>query len=151
MNHEGKCASLHGHNGRVEVQAVAPQGLDLQGRIIDFSVLKERIGGWIETHWDHSMILCADDTETISLVRQCPGTRMPFLLPYNPTAEHLAQYLLWEVCPRVMSGTSIIVTTVELWETVNCSAVASEAAESVALLNCYHKALSSGVAIGIEK
>ena len=45
--HEGKCRHLHGHNFVVFLTAAA-ENLDAVGRVIDFGVLKERIGGWIE-------------------------------------------------------------------------------------------------------
>lgn len=35
VNHESKCATLHGHRYKVEIVAAAP-GLDSLGRVIDF-------------------------------------------------------------------------------------------------------------------
>ena len=43
MNHESKCATLHGHNGVIWVHAVPTQGLDQLGRVVDFSVLAARL------------------------------------------------------------------------------------------------------------
>ena len=65
MNHESKCATLHGHNGIIWVHATPIKGLDQLGRVIDFSVLKEKVGGWVDTYWDHTMILYEEDTKTI--------------------------------------------------------------------------------------
>jgi 6-pyruvoyltetrahydropterin/6-carboxytetrahydropterin synthase len=55
--HESKCAYLHGHNYRVDVEVVAASGeatVDDVGRIVDFSLIKKRLLGWLDTHWDHA-------------------------------------------------------------------------------------------------
>ena len=120
--HESKCATLHGHNYVAFFHAEANDGLDNLGRVIDFSVLKERIGDWIDEHWDHTTILYAQDTRTIELVEQCESKKPVFILPTNPTAENMGEYLLTTVCPEVLENTGVIVTRVVLWETENCFA-----------------------------
>ena len=57
MNHESKCATLHGHNGVLWVHAQPIAGLDSVGRVIDFSIIKSVIGGWVLENWDHTMII----------------------------------------------------------------------------------------------
>lgn len=114
--HEGKCQHLHGHNYVAFITAEADE-LDTVGRVIDFSVLKERVGGWIDTNWDHKMVLWVDDT----WVKYLTGTPC-YKLPTNPTAENMAQHLLGVVCPDVLSDTGVVVTAVRLWETENCYA-----------------------------
>ena len=109
VNHPGKCATLHGHNAFVEIHArrIAADTnelLDKDGMVVDFGILKSAIGGWIDEHWDHNTILSKDDTDTIELVSKCPGIKKPYILPYNPTAENLARYLLEEVCPKELAG-----------------------------------------------
>ncbi|MCI5066292.1 6-carboxytetrahydropterin synthase [bacterium] len=125
-NYQGKCATLHGHNAVVEVHAISSDrsrpGLDEHGMVIDFSVLKNTVGEWIDTHWDHTVILSAEDTETIALVKQCPGEKAPFILDANPTAENLAHHLLWSVCPELLRGSGVLVHKVIFWETENCFA-----------------------------
>lgn len=122
VNHESKCATLHGHNGYVEISATPTKSLDALGRVIDFSVLKEKIGGWIDENWDHTTILCAEDSVTIKALQNIPRKKDLFILPYNPTAENLAKYLLWEVCPKLLKGSGVIVYKVIFRETDNCSA-----------------------------
>ena len=46
MKHEGKCRNYHGHRYVFEATVEGP-GLDEVGRIVDFSVIKERLGGWL--------------------------------------------------------------------------------------------------------
>lgn len=121
--HESKCASLHGHRYRVEIEAKADK-LDSVGRVIDFSVLKEKIGGWIDQFWDHTTIVWDQDTETLKALRWIPKYKEPFAAPWNPTAENMAEYLLTQVCPVVLVDTGVIVTRIRVWETPNCFAEA---------------------------
>jgi 6-pyruvoyltetrahydropterin/6-carboxytetrahydropterin synthase len=116
--HESKCANLHGHSYKAEIEASAE--LDSLGRVIDFSVLKEKVGGWIDFHLDHGFILWVDDLEARG---QMLKTKL-YLMPYNPTAENLARHLLLEVCPLVLQGTGVTVTRVVIHETENCKAEA---------------------------
>lgn len=120
--HESKCATLHGHNYVAFFHAEADEGLDSLGRVIDFSVLKEKIGSWIDLHWDHTTILYENDVETIKLVDQCEKKKPLFILPVNPTAENMGEYLLRQVCPKVLEGTGVVVTKIVIWETENCYA-----------------------------
>jgi 6-pyruvoyltetrahydropterin/6-carboxytetrahydropterin synthase len=119
QQHESKCRNLHGHNYVAFFHAVADAGLDRLGRVIDFAVLKERLGGWIDEHWDHGFVLCRDDAEAIAAVQRVAGQKLS-LLSTNPTAENMASYLLDEVCPRALADTPVRITKVVLWETENC-------------------------------
>ena len=118
FKHESKCRHLHGHRGVVEVTALADE-LDSLGRIIDFSVLKHKVGTWIDEHWDHNMILFKDDVEAIKAVESVREGKSPFVSDWNPTAENLAKYLLEVVCPKVLQGTGVKIVKVRFWETPN--------------------------------
>ncbi len=124
MNHESKCATLHGHNGVLWIYATPLEDLDSLGRVIDFSVLKEKVGGWVDTNWDHTMILNKEDKATVDLVSQAPSFKDVFILDRNPTAENMADYLLQEICPRVLAGLGILVYKIVFYETENCYAIA---------------------------
>lgn len=124
LGHESKCANLHGHRYKVEITARA-EALDGIGRVIDFSVLKAKVGGWIDDKWDHNVILCDDDQRTIECAIMMPRVKDPYCMATNPTAENMASYLLEVVCPFVLVGTGVIVTKVVVWETPNCSAEAT--------------------------
>lgn len=91
------------------------------GRVIDFGVLKEKLGGWIEENWDHGFIVWAEDAEAVRAVKQISGQKL-YLCPANPTAENMALELLTKVAPMVLRGTKVTVTKVVLWETENCFA-----------------------------
>ena len=101
--HESKCASLHGHNAIVWAHAKA-EGLDDLGRIVDFSVLKEKLGGWVDTYWDHNTVVFGEDQELVSALSEVKSPKKPFVLNANPTAENMASYLLHEVAPKVLAG-----------------------------------------------
>jgi 6-pyruvoyltetrahydropterin/6-carboxytetrahydropterin synthase len=126
MGHESKCAHLHGHNYVAFITAEAP--LDEIGRVIDFGVLKAKVGGWIEKEWDHGFICHREDYDTLARLEQFearPGVLQKlWRLHANPTAENMAEFLLIEVCPRVLADTGVTVTKVVLWETENCYATA---------------------------
>ncbi|MDA1280846.1 MAG: 6-carboxytetrahydropterin synthase [Chloroflexi bacterium] len=124
FGHEGKCRHLHGHNYVAFITAQADE-LDAVGRVIDFSVLKERIGGWIDREWDHGCVLWEGDSEAIAAVGACQPSKI-FRLPTNPTAENMADHLLRIVSPMELVGTGVRVVSVRLWETENCYAEAGE-------------------------
>jgi 6-pyruvoyltetrahydropterin/6-carboxytetrahydropterin synthase len=137
--HENKCASLHGHEYFFDVHTRCAE-LDSIGRIIDFSVIKGVIGNWVDEHWDHGLILWEMDPLAKWFVEESPhffyhekntnpffGQKY-FLLPFNPTAENLASYLL-KVSNELLLGAGLKKNELEVWkvvcqETSNCSAVA---------------------------
>jgi 6-pyruvoyltetrahydropterin/6-carboxytetrahydropterin synthase len=119
LNHESKCANLHGHNYVAWVYAEVPE-LDSIGRVIDFSVLKEKVGGWIDEHWDHTTLLFIEDRELLEISIAFEKNKKVFICPFNPTAENMAEYILKVVGPEVLVGTGVRLTKVELWETENC-------------------------------
>lgn len=121
LNHEGKCANPHGHNYYADIFAEA-DNLDSIGRVIDFSVLKDKIGGWIDHHFDHTFLVYEKDIEMIEALKLVKSPKAPFICPFNPTAENIANYLLSVVCPKELNGYGIKVTKVIIYETDNCYA-----------------------------
>lgn len=122
LGHEGKCAALHGHNYTAEFHVTAAR-VDAVGRVIDFAELKTRLKTWIDDNWDHGFILWDQDNSAIDAIRSVDPHKL-FLLPVNPTAEHLADYLLRHVCPKVLDPLDVVCTRVILWETTEASAEA---------------------------
>lgn len=122
IEHEGKCRFLHGHRYELEA-AFAATGLDALGRVVDFGVVKERLGSWIDTNWDHNAILFEKDSTLGHDIARATGQRI-YYLPYNPTAENMARYLLEEICPKLFQDAGVACTRIRLWETPNCSAEA---------------------------
>ena len=123
LRHGGKCEFFHGHNYTAEFY-VTGNTTDDVGRVIDFAELKRRFKGWIDDHWDHGFLLCHEDENGIAAARQVQPTRY-YLLPYNPTAENLARYLLEEICPQLLEGTGVAASRVVIWETDEACAEAA--------------------------
>ncbi|QDS94170.1 6-carboxy-5,6,7,8-tetrahydropterin synthase [Roseimaritima multifibrata] len=114
LNHDGKCVNLHGHNYVAEFYVTADQQ-DSVGRVIDFKLLKTRCKGWLDEHWDHAFLLWDEDVEAIAAIQQTNPHRL-FKLPYNPTAENLATYLLFEASEQILEGTGARAERVVIWE-----------------------------------
>lgn len=96
-DYPGACSRMHGHNWKVELEAVATQ-LDDIGMGVDFKVMKQaarEVGGRL----DHQYL---NDLEPFKNI--------------NPTAENIAAYMYKEIAARINSD-SIKVTALTLWET----------------------------------
>lgn len=119
VRHESKCRTLHGHEYKAEIYCKAPK-LDELGRVIDFGVIKQVMGNWIDRNLDHNMIIWEQDPD-LPLLQQCSGEKPIHVVPFNPTAENLASYLIrvgnWLLED---SGSKVKITRVRLWETSNC-------------------------------
>ncbi len=129
--HESKCANMHGHNyvAHIEVETSFERDpLDSIGRVIDFSVIKDKIGSWIETYWDHGFLYFKED-EDLRLLFQVGGVldgHKSFMLEYNPTAENMAYYLLSVIGPTLLNHLGVRIVSVRLEETENCSVKVGE-------------------------
>ena len=115
LRHESKCRNVHGHRYVADITVTAPE-LDAIGRVVDFGVVKEFVGGWVDSAWDHGYIGHPDDP-LLSIIekRGLKVYRMPS--GCNPTAESMAEVLgiqAQELLP------DLIVSQVRLYETPNC-------------------------------
>ena len=117
MRHESKCRHLHGHRYAVEVTCSA--ALDDIGRVIDFGVVREIFGGWIDDTLDHGTLANGDDAALIEAC-EAQGWRL-YTLPkgVNPTAENLARILL-EQARTLLSPKGVQIDRVRVYETPNC-------------------------------
>lgn len=124
--HEGKCVNLHGHN-YVAQFFVTGNKVDACGRVVDFSLINQLFKGWIDENWDHGMLIWEDDTEAIEALKLVKQQRT-FVMPYNPTAENMANYLLTKVAPELVAQIKdydVYVSKVIVWETENSFAEVS--------------------------
>lgn len=123
VGHEGKCANLHGHNYLAQF-FVSGGEFDEVGRVVDFSVINRLFKGWIDENWDHGILVWDEDSELLEALGRLQPSKV-FCLPYNPTAENIAKYLLTEVGPGLveqMEGYDVRLTKVVVWETENACA-----------------------------
>lgn len=72
LSYESKCERLHGHNWTVTVYCKAKE-LNAEGMVVDFHFIKDKIHGYL----DHG--------------------NFNELLPFNPTAENLAQWICEQI------------------------------------------------------
>lgn len=136
--HESKCAHLHGHNYRVHFTVVPAMieggkedrmaepylvngGLDKVGRVIDFSVVKSRLCQWLEDNWDHKFLVWREDIRA-SYLSEIDGGGV-CVVPFNPTAENMAQYLVEVIGPQQLEGTNTVLRACKIDETRKCSAI----------------------------
>ena len=147
VGHEGKCRHLHGHNGRIhfvcesEYQENIKKGLDSIGRVIDFGEVKSRLCMWLEENWDHKFLAWDKDSLIIRLSdaalewhdENCTTSKDYFdeesklfdqsivFVPFNPTAENMAEYLVEVIGPQQLKDTGIKLVEVTIDETQKCS------------------------------
>lgn len=122
FGHESKCSHIHGHNYRIFFTVGANQ-LDSVGRVVDFSVIKSILCMWIENNWDHKFLIYEHDPIASDLLRIDP--RGVVIVPFNPTAENMGQYLVDVIGPRILpTGIELIQCDVE--ETRKCSVTVSK-------------------------
>lgn len=147
VGHENKCRHLHGHNYRIHFVCAAlkqipkpeymaqgmPTGyteLDHIGRVIDFTAIKEKLCMWIENNWDHKFLAWEQDPVMCHAAQLMDGEGEEgttfcssiVWLPFNPTAENMAQYLVDIIAPIQLAGTGVELVTCKIEETAKCSA-----------------------------
>lgn len=118
VGHENKCRFLHGHNYRVTFDCEAP--LDDLGRVVDFGVIKTKLCFWLEDNWDHKFLVWEQDPLK-QLLKEVSKESI-IELPFNPTAENMAEYLVTKIGPAQLVGTGVILAKVWVEETRKCSA-----------------------------
>jgi len=126
VGHENKCQYLHGHNHRVIFECAGD--LDDLGRVIDFGVIKERLCQWLEDRWDHRLLLWEKDPYLAALRATTPESVVS--VPFNPTAENMAEHLLRVIGPRQLEGTGVRLVRCTVEDTRKCSATAALEARS---------------------
>lgn len=118
VGHENKCAHLHGHNYRVYFTIEGAQ--DALGRVLDFSVIKSILCEWLEENWDHKFLAWSEDPWLPELHGLDPNGVC--IVPFNPTAENMAAFLLTTVGPQLLADTNTKLISVSIDETRKCSA-----------------------------
>ena len=112
LGYSGKCISPHGHNYRAELGIVGSD-VDDNGMVIDFSLAKAALRGWIAESWDHAFLVNDQDTELVSALKSVEGSRLFYFRDANPTVENMCIYLFEEMC-QLISGE---VAYARIWET----------------------------------
>lgn len=124
LGHEGKCINPHGHSYKLFLTAIST-GLDNLGRVIDFSVLKDILGKWIDDNLDHAFIIYDKDIELKEFYKRNHNYKH-YIMNTNPTAENIALHLLNDICPILLKYTNVQIIHIKLYETENCYAEVSK-------------------------
>jgi 6-pyruvoyltetrahydropterin/6-carboxytetrahydropterin synthase len=90
--------------------------------ILDFGEVKRILCEWLENHWDHRFLIWEEDPWAKKLLEIDSKV---YLVPFNPTAENIAEYFLTSVGPKLLEGTNCELIECNLWETDKCLATAS--------------------------
>jgi 6-pyruvoyltetrahydropterin/6-carboxytetrahydropterin synthase len=121
-NYIGPCENIHGHNYIAELtfERIVNGNLDSLGMVIDFKEIKEEYKNWIDTNWDHSLILNEADEHLINFFQKYRDENKEkmklFIMKSNPTAENMANYLL-SLTGVLMWHNDIKPTKVRVYET----------------------------------
>ena len=108
LDYQGKCKSLHGHNGRAVI-ILEGDSLDERGMLVDFSDIKRDLAAWIDAELDHRMLLRADDPA----IEHLRSLGEPLhVMDDNPTAENIAKLIFDQARAR-----NFPVVEVTVWET----------------------------------
>ncbi len=108
LRYKGKCAHLHGHNGRVEIE-MASSSLNEQSMVADFSDIGRIVREWIDQNLDHRMVLHREDPLAALLKKHDEPL---FLMDNDPTAEAIARVIF-----EYALSQGLKVSKVRLWET----------------------------------
>lgn len=118
--------------GLVNVEVKERAKLDHVGRVIDFSVVKTTLCQWLEDNWDHKFLHWEEDPLVKALQVDCElcdettghdvrdFDNSLVSLPFNPTAENLAAYMVNVIGPQLLDeyGVQLVECTIE--ETSKC-------------------------------
>lgn len=119
VNHDGKCANLHGHTYRIEVALKADPlytlGHAKEGFVIDFTDLKAIVKDRIVDQLDHAFI--AQGNEPALEVIRASGSKVR-VLGFRTTCENMSQYICYK-----LGEWGLPVYYVRIWETPTGSAI----------------------------
>lgn len=113
FNNKGKCNNLHGHTYKVEV-CLSSTDLNHNDMVIDFNEISLTIGNWVHTKWDHSTLVCINDTELLTYLKG--NNNKHFVFVEDPTAETMCRYL-HEIYNDFYKKNNITLEYVKIWET----------------------------------
>lgn len=91
--------------------------------VIDFGIIKVKLGGWIDEILDHTTMFQKGDLVMETMSEHCAQHDMkPWVPMLNaPTAENIAQLLL-DRGNILLATFGVTVVHVRVWETPNCYA-----------------------------
>ena len=124
-NHPDKCRFPHGHSRKVEI-VLESDGLDANGMVCDFKIVKEAVGDFLES-FDHSLCVNTKDP-MFEVLKKAYGERVIAFQDAEPTTEVLAK-TFFDTCrgllekysertdPRYQLPAGVRLVRVRVWET----------------------------------
>ncbi len=98
----GRCEELHGHNWKIEV-SITSDRLSREGIVMDFAVLKEKVGEIVKS-LDHAYL-----------------NDLPYFQETEPSSENIAKYIFDRLKPELESF-SVTLKSVRAWESETANA-----------------------------
>jgi 6-pyruvoyltetrahydropterin/6-carboxytetrahydropterin synthase len=114
LKYGGKCESPHGHTFKAEIM-LSSEELDQTDFVADFVGLREKIGEWVDEHWDHAFLINDQDHELLSALNSLKEKKVFVFRNANPTAEVMAKYL-YDQSYKLYGD---MVSKVRIWESPN--------------------------------
>ena len=121
--YEGKCANIHGHRWKVEVEVQSETLLksgQLSGMIVDFGDLKKDVKAMVD-FYDHALIIEEGSmrSETLNFIKE-DGFNV-LMVDFRTTAENFAAFFF-----KLMKDKSYNVKSTTVYETPTNSATYEE-------------------------
>lgn len=106
-----QCQNIHGHSYKMEV--ILEGELNEDGVLMDFGAVKQTVQPIVDS-LDHSIAMFNKDPMISSI--STLGVKY-IVLPYNPTAENMAQDVMNTVLSSYAGLEGLVSVTVRIWET----------------------------------
>lgn len=135
-SHKGACRNVHGHRYRIIATARGPirqqAGNSDDGMVADFGDLKELMMREVHAVLDHAFMVWVQDQPLRSFL-ESQGYAV-LVMDGPPTAENLAiwVYNRLTLAGRAILDNQIVIDSITVWETPNCSAHYAPAAQGEA-------------------
>lgn len=125
-SYQGKCRTLHGHN-YVIFLTFSCNKLDENDFVLDFSLVKQHCNAWLETHWDHAILISSDDKPLLEF--SIKEKQKHYIIPngQNTTVEVLSQHLFEQISSQLtnilkLEPHTVTLSNAEIWETSSAQA-----------------------------
>ena len=136
LNHQGKCARLHGHNGMISISVDGnineEESSPRHGMVLDFEDLDFGIGHWLDNVLDHRTILEIGDPLIRSIIDSEDEDSI-IVIDQPPTAEFLAMFIYTKVKDWLKVFKGEFQASVTFWETPKASATVNDFSKFVAI------------------
>jgi 6-pyruvoyltetrahydropterin/6-carboxytetrahydropterin synthase len=100
-NHASKCAHLHGHRYRFEAEVagdlVTTSGASDEGMVVDFGDISRILNEHVHDVVDHAFLVHEEDEAGRAACAAMGDGHRTVVLPFPPTAEHLAAWCFHRV------------------------------------------------------